>query len=70
MRIALWELSNVILKLGFSRALDEAVNRDTENSLCTEYCRVLAFCFRGNKKKCVHQVQVVMPNSIFLTSVE
>ena len=50
MRIAFWELSNVIFKLGFSRAFDEAVNGDTENSICTEYCHVLAFFFRGNQK--------------------
>ena len=65
---------NIIFKLGFSRAFDETVNVDTENSMCTEYCRrVLAFFFRGNQKKWFHQVQVVhvvMPNSIFLTSVE
>ena len=48
-RFALWELSNVIFKLGFSRAFDEAVNGDTENNMCTEYCLVL----RGNKKKSV-----------------
>ena len=34
-RFALWELSNVIFKLGFSRAFDETVNGDTENNMCT-----------------------------------
>ena len=52
MKIALWELCNVIFKLGFSRAFDEAVNGDTENSICTEYCRVLLSFFRGNQKVC------------------
>ena len=43
---------NIIFKLGFSRAFDEAVNADTENSMCTQYCRrVLAFFFRGNQTK-------------------
>ena len=49
-RIALWELSDDIFKLGFSRAFDETVDGDTENSMCTEYCLVLAFFFRGNQK--------------------
>ena len=51
MRIALRELCNVIVKLGFSRAFDEAVNGDTENNIFTEDCRVLAFFFRGNQKE-------------------
>ena len=68
------KLSNVIFKLVISRAFDETVNRDTENSICIEYCRVDLLPFfveiTGEIKKCVHQVQVVMPNSIFLTSAE
>ena len=54
MRLALWELSNVILKLGFRRAFDGTVNMvkgDSENR-CALNCHVLAFCFRGNEKVC------------------
>ena len=65
-RLALWDLCNVILKLGFRRAFDGTVNGDTENSMCTEFAMyVLSFFVEINKKKCVHQVQVAMPNFIF-----
>ena len=64
MRLALLELSNVIFKLGFSRALDEMVNGDTENNMCIDIT-VYLLCFSWKSNNCVHQVQVVMPNSIF-----
>ena len=63
-------LCNVIKKLGFRRAFDGTVNGITENSKCIEFTMciiILAFFFRGNQKKCVHQVQVAMYNYFFLT---
>ena len=46
------ELSNVIFKLGFSRAFDEAVNGDTENSIRTDIAVYLLSFFVEIKKVC------------------
>ena len=69
-RLALRELSNVIYKIGFSRAFDETVNGDTEKASALNTAVYLLSFFVEIKKKCFYQVQVVMPNSIFLTIVE
>ena len=70
MRLALlWELSNVILKLGFRHIFDGKVDGDTENRMCIEFAMYL-LSFFVEIKECVHQVLVAMPNSIFLASVE
>ena len=45
MRPVLWDLSNVILKLGFRRTFDGTVNGDTENSMCIEFALYLVFFF-------------------------
>ena len=64
MGLALWDLFNIILKLGFRLAFYGAVNGDTENSACTEFAMYL-LSFLWKSKKCVHHVQVAMHNSIF-----
>ena len=60
---------SVILKLGFRRVFDGTVNGNAENSKCIELTMYL-LSFIMEIKKCVHEVQVAMYNSIFLTIME
>ena len=41
MRLSLWDLSNVILKLGFRRAFDGTVLVIKKNSMCIEFAMYL-----------------------------
>ena len=52
MRLPLWELSNVILKLGFRSEFDGSVYGDTENTLFIEFAMYLLSFFGEMKKVC------------------
>ena len=62
----------VILKLGFRCAFDGMVQGDTETSMRIEFAMYLLsfFSFFLEIKTCVHQVQIAVHNSIYLTGVE
>ena len=49
-RPALWEVSNVILKFGFTRAFGATVNGDAKNIMYREFAMYLPSFFRGNQK--------------------
>ena len=49
-RLALWDLSDVIFKLGFRHAFGETVDGDTENSMCIEFAMYLHSVFMEIKK--------------------
>ena len=69
-RHALWEVSNVILKFGFTRAFGATVNGDAKNIMYREFAMYTCFLFSWKSKNCDHQVQVKMHNFVFLASVE
>ena len=52
MRLALWELSNVMLKFGFRRACGGTVNGDAKNSVGREFAMYLLSFFVEIKKLC------------------
>ena len=64
-RLALWEVWNVILKLEFTPAFGATVNGDAKNIMYREFAMYLFSFFVEIKKLCDYQVQVEMHNLLF-----